>query len=59
MWCTSYFRSLTAILFENPESVVLLEEVVVPRTDLPPLLLRLNERKPEPLDYLSKFNGAF
>ncbi|VDD92139.1 unnamed protein product [Enterobius vermicularis] len=42
-----------AKVVENPESVVLLEEVVVPRTDLPPLLLRLNERKPEPLDYLN------
>ncbi|TRY75386.1 hypothetical protein TCAL_06345 [Tigriopus californicus] len=36
----------------EPEDVSLLNEAVGPRDDLPPLLLRLNERKPEPLDYI-------
>lgn len=30
----------------------LLEERIEPRADLPPLLQRLDERKPEKLDYL-------
>ena len=34
------------------DEVGLLEERLTPRENLPPLLLRLNERKPERLDYL-------
>eukprot|EP00095_Tigriopus_kingsejongensis_P007801 maker-scaffold370_size193435-snap-gene-0.44 protein:Tk07801 transcript:maker-scaffold370_size193435-snap-gene-0.44-mRNA-1 annotation:"n-acetyltransferase 10 isoform x1" len=34
------------------EDVSLLDEVIAPRDDLPPLLLKLSERKPEPLDYI-------
>ncbi|CAG9530869.1 unnamed protein product [Cercopithifilaria johnstoni] len=37
---------------ENPDALVLLEEVVEPRADLPPLLHRLNERRAEKLDYI-------
>lgn len=37
---------------QNPETVVLLEEVVTPRNDLPPLLHRLSERRAEHLDYI-------
>uniref|UniRef100_A0A8C1HAF8 RNA cytidine acetyltransferase n=1 Tax=Cyprinus carpio carpio TaxID=630221 RepID=A0A8C1HAF8_CYPCA len=36
----------------SSEAVSLLEEVVSPRKDLPPLLLKLNERRAERLDYL-------
>ncbi|XP_062860160.1 RNA cytidine acetyltransferase isoform X2 [Trichomycterus rosablanca] len=35
----------------------LIEEVLSPRTDLPPLLLKLNERKAERLDYLGVSYG--
>ncbi|VDK29188.1 unnamed protein product [Gongylonema pulchrum] len=45
-------RKARAKQIENPESLVLLEEVVEPRTDLPPLLHRLSERRAEKLDYL-------
>ena len=34
------------------DEVPLLEETIKPRENLPPLLLRLSERKPETLDYL-------
>lgn len=37
---------------KNPEALVLLEEIVEPRTDLPPLLIRLNERRAEQIDYI-------
>ncbi|VDN56503.1 unnamed protein product [Dracunculus medinensis] len=37
---------------DNPEALVLLEEIVEPRTDLPPLLIRLNERRAEQIDYI-------
>uniref|UniRef100_A0A2K6DK79 RNA cytidine acetyltransferase n=1 Tax=Macaca nemestrina TaxID=9545 RepID=A0A2K6DK79_MACNE len=36
----------------SSEAVSLLEEVITPRKDLPPLLLKLNERPAEHLDYL-------
>ncbi|XP_030767418.1 RNA cytidine acetyltransferase isoform X1 [Sitophilus oryzae] len=36
----------------DDESVGLLEEAIEPRKTLPPLLLKLNERPPEKLDYL-------
>lgn len=34
------------------EEVGLLQEYIEPRKKLPPLLLKLNERRPEKLDYL-------
>lgn len=37
--------------------VGLLEERIMPRKDLPPLLLKLSERKPEKLDYLGVSYG--
>ncbi|EPB75905.1 putative ATPase DUF699 [Ancylostoma ceylanicum] len=37
---------------KDGNTVALLEEQIAPRTDLPPLLMRLSERKPERLDYL-------
>lgn len=39
------------------QAVSLLEEVVTPRKDLPPLLLKLNERPAEHLDYLGVCYG--
>ncbi|KAM9372994.1 RNA cytidine acetyltransferase [Phaethornis superciliosus] len=41
----------------SSESVSLLEEVVKPRKDLPPLLLKLSERQAEHLDYLGVSYG--
>uniref|UniRef100_A0A673MM33 RNA cytidine acetyltransferase n=1 Tax=Sinocyclocheilus rhinocerous TaxID=307959 RepID=A0A673MM33_9TELE len=41
----------------SSEVVSLLEEVVSPRKDLPPLLLKLNERRAERLDYLGVSYG--
>ncbi|KAA0714877.1 RNA cytidine acetyltransferase [Triplophysa tibetana] len=41
----------------SSEAVSLLEEVVTPRKDLPPLLLKLNERRAEKLDYLGVSYG--
>ncbi|XP_006883806.1 PREDICTED: N-acetyltransferase 10 [Elephantulus edwardii] len=41
----------------NSEAVSLLEEVISPRKDLPPLLLKLNERPAERLDYLGVSYG--
>uniref|UniRef100_A0A4W4FBQ4 RNA cytidine acetyltransferase n=1 Tax=Electrophorus electricus TaxID=8005 RepID=A0A4W4FBQ4_ELEEL len=46
-----------AINSVSSEAVSLLEEVVSPRTDLPPLLLKLNERAAERLDYLGVSYG--
>ncbi|MCP9261111.1 N-acetyltransferase 10 [Dirofilaria immitis] len=37
---------------ENSDALVLLEEVIEPRTHLPPLLYRLSERRAEKLDYI-------
>ncbi|XP_033752198.1 RNA cytidine acetyltransferase-like isoform X1 [Pecten maximus] len=42
----------TEISTVGEEDVNLLEERIKPRKDLPPLLLKLSERKPERLDYL-------
>lgn len=39
------------------QTVGLLEEVVTPRKDLPPLLLKLSERQAEHLDYLGVSYG--
>lgn len=39
------------------QAVSLLEEVITPRKDLPPLLLKLNERPAEHLDYLGVSYG--
>uniref|UniRef100_A0A672QLJ6 RNA cytidine acetyltransferase n=1 Tax=Sinocyclocheilus grahami TaxID=75366 RepID=A0A672QLJ6_SINGR len=41
----------------SSEAVSLLEEVVSPRKDLPPLLLKLNERRAERLDYIGVSYG--
>ncbi|NXG09967.1 NAT10 acetyltransferase, partial [Sakesphorus luctuosus] len=41
----------------SSETVGLLEEVVTPRKDLPPLLLKLSERQAENLDYLGVSYG--
>ncbi|KFU85031.1 N-acetyltransferase 10, partial [Chaetura pelagica] len=41
----------------SSETVSLLEEVVKPRKDLPPLLLKLSERRAEHLDYLGVSYG--
>uniref|UniRef100_A0A452GYH4 RNA cytidine acetyltransferase n=1 Tax=Gopherus agassizii TaxID=38772 RepID=A0A452GYH4_9SAUR len=41
----------------SSEAVSLLEEVVTPRKDLPPLLLKLSERQAENLDYLGVSYG--
>ncbi|OXB63228.1 hypothetical protein ASZ78_006517 [Callipepla squamata] len=41
----------------SSETVSLLEEVVMPRKDLPPLLLKLSERQAESLDYLGVSYG--
>lgn len=41
----------------SPQAVSLLEEVVTPRKDLPPLLLKMNERPAERLDYLGVSYG--
>ncbi|XP_050990993.1 RNA cytidine acetyltransferase [Labeo rohita] len=46
-----------AITSVSSEAVSLLEEVVSPRKDLPPLLLKLNERRAEKLDYLGVSYG--
>ncbi|XP_051917493.1 RNA cytidine acetyltransferase [Hippocampus zosterae] len=41
----------------SSEAVTLLEEVVTPRKELPPLLLKLSERQAERLDYLGVSYG--
>lgn len=41
----------------NPDALVLLEEVIEPRADLPPLLHRLSERRAEKLDYIGIVYG--
>lgn len=41
----------------DDEEVSLLEETIKPRKNLPPLLLKLSERKPEKLDYLGVSYG--
>ncbi|XP_076179144.1 RNA cytidine acetyltransferase l(1)G0020 [Ptiloglossa arizonensis] len=43
---------ITEISKVQDEEVNLLEEMIEPRTSLPPLLLKLTERRPENLDYL-------
>uniref|UniRef100_A0A672N084 RNA cytidine acetyltransferase n=1 Tax=Sinocyclocheilus grahami TaxID=75366 RepID=A0A672N084_SINGR len=46
-----------ATITQTTTAVSLLEEVVSPRKDLPPLLLKLNERRAERLDYLGVSYG--
>ncbi|XP_078428150.1 RNA cytidine acetyltransferase 1-like [Wolffia australiana] len=46
-------NSTPARITEAAAKISLLEETVRPREDLPPLLLHLNERRPERLHYLS------
>lgn len=41
----------------DDDEVSLLEETIKPRKNLPPLLLKLSERKPEKLDYLGVSYG--
>ena len=41
----------------DDEDVSLLEETIKPRKNLPPLLLKLHERKPEKLDYMGVSYG--
>ncbi|KAK7877527.1 hypothetical protein WMY93_031773 [Mugilogobius chulae] len=41
----------------SSEAVTLLEEVITPRKELPPLLLKLSERRAERLDYLGVSYG--
>lgn len=41
----------------NDSDIGLLEETIEPRKKLPPLLLKLNERRPEKLDYLGVSYG--
>ncbi|CAF1416813.1 unnamed protein product [Didymodactylos carnosus] len=36
----------------NDDDITLLNETIVPRTNLPPLLTKLQERKPEQIDYM-------
>ncbi|XP_012250606.2 RNA cytidine acetyltransferase [Athalia rosae] len=45
-------ESVTEITQINDEEVGLLEETIEPRSSLPPLLSKLNEREPEDLDYI-------
>lgn len=45
------------IMTVSSEAVSLLEEVLSPRKDLPPLLLKLSERRAEKLDYLGVSYG--
>uniref|UniRef100_A0A670HTS1 RNA cytidine acetyltransferase n=1 Tax=Podarcis muralis TaxID=64176 RepID=A0A670HTS1_PODMU len=47
-------REITTV---SSEAVSLLEEAVMPRKDLPPLLLKLSERQAENLDYLGVSYG--
>ncbi|XP_078077187.1 RNA cytidine acetyltransferase [Mustelus asterias] len=47
----------TEITTVSSEAISLLEEMVCPRKDLPPLLLKLNERPTEKLDYLGVSYG--
>ena len=50
---------LTAALLSSlvVQAVSLLEEVITPRRELPPLLLKLSERRAERLDYLGVSYG--
>lgn len=47
----------TKISSVSSEAVSLLEEVITPRKELPPLLLKLSERRAERLDYLGVSYG--
>ncbi|KAM9376570.1 RNA cytidine acetyltransferase isoform 1-T2 [Pholidichthys leucotaenia] len=51
---TSNHNEITAV---SSEAVSLLEEVITPRKELPPLLLKLSERRAERLDYLGVSYG--
>lgn len=45
------------LCFCAAQAVSLLEEVITPRKELPPLLLKLSERRAERLDYLGVSYG--
>uniref|UniRef100_A0A0R3RVQ4 RNA cytidine acetyltransferase n=1 Tax=Elaeophora elaphi TaxID=1147741 RepID=A0A0R3RVQ4_9BILA len=49
---TDFNMEAKAKHIENHDALVLLEEVIEPRADLPPLLHRLSERRAEKLDYI-------
>uniref|UniRef100_A0A673HMB4 RNA cytidine acetyltransferase n=1 Tax=Sinocyclocheilus rhinocerous TaxID=307959 RepID=A0A673HMB4_9TELE len=53
----SYVIYIFRFFFIHVQAVSLLEEVVSPRKDLPPLLLKLSERRAERLDYLGVSYG--
>lgn len=66
-----YYQGFIPLEIENPEEedtpviekptnvdINLLEETVEPKKVLPPLLLKLSERRPEPLDYLGVSFGV-
>lgn len=53
----SSFSNNTEITSVSNEAVSLLEEVITPRKELPPLLLKLSERRAERLDYLGVSYG--
>uniref|UniRef100_A0A671P9B0 RNA cytidine acetyltransferase n=1 Tax=Sinocyclocheilus anshuiensis TaxID=1608454 RepID=A0A671P9B0_9TELE len=55
--CLTSYIIAHSIFFIPVQAVSLLEEVVSPRKDLPPLLLKLNERRAERLDYLGVSYG--
>ncbi|XP_072290622.1 RNA cytidine acetyltransferase [Eucyclogobius newberryi] len=50
----SNHKGITSV---SSEAVTLLEEVIIPRKELPPLLLKLSERRAERLDYLGVSYG--
>ena len=54
-----FFHSLNLYIIVSllQQDVDLLEERVTPRKNLPPLLMKLSERKPEKLDYLGVSYG--
>uniref|UniRef100_A0A915PL95 RNA cytidine acetyltransferase n=1 Tax=Setaria digitata TaxID=48799 RepID=A0A915PL95_9BILA len=55
---TDFDLEMKAKHIENPDALVLLEEVIEPRADLPPLLHRLSERRAEKLDYIGTSCGS-
>ena len=54
---STFLSFLYIIVSLLQQDVDLLEERVTPRKNLPPLLMKLSERKPEKLDYLGVSYG--
>ena len=50
--------ALTQVTQVQDSEVDLLEEMIEPKSSLPPLLLKLSERRPEHLDYLGVSYGV-